>query len=251
LKVSVILTLYGREVASRRALACLLRQTHPPEQIVIVDDENGGWAEAEVAKDPRLLYFPFRPRGGAWRACNLAVNAAWPSVTGDYIILTCGDMLVPTFAVERHLAAQVGDLRTTPTVYGLDENTTMRLGVPAEDEQGHWALPDYQDWVDHEKFNNLPGFWQWPSISTAPNEGVLKADGIWYASAKAWRHHVWFSGNTRAGWEFFGPPLIPSGDLGADELGMHKNECGYPGGRRPLTDCGYAIYHQFHIPGGR
>lgn len=240
-KISVILTLFGREVASKRALACLLRQTRPPDQIIIVDDEHGGWAEREAAKDPRIVYFPFRPNGGAYRACNLGVNAAWALCTGDYIILTCGDMLVPTFAVDRHVSAQIGDFRTTPTVYGLNEETTARL-----------ADMDYQDWVDRERFNDLPGFWQWPSLSTAPNEGVLKADGKWWASAKSWRHHVWFSGNTRAGWEYFGSPLTPSEDLGADELGMHERECRYyPGGRRPLTDCGYAIYHQFHKPGAR
>jgi Glycosyl transferase family 2 len=103
-KVTVIIPTYERPQQLRRVVRSLERQTHRNLDIVIVNDGGADLSGLGWPPQVRLIQLP-ENNGGPWPA----INAALPSVAGDYVtFLADDDALFPD-----HFARLVYALETT------------------------------------------------------------------------------------------------------------------------------------------
>jgi len=244
MKVSVVMVGRYRAENARRCLAALLCQSVVPDEIVMADDGGNAWAQAMQSPLPgteiEFKYHGYRPQGGPVHAYTLAVNAAWPKVTGDYVFMCPTDIIAPYHGIEASLAVQEGTHRVCHIVYGLNEAMTGMLDDPAFKWLG----------TDFEIFKTLPGWGD-----------VIGASPFNNARAHGWWHHTMFTSNTREGWEEFWPgkPFSDSDQYGNDELCLFEMEQavgaafkaeGATTPRRHLTKCDLPVYHQWHYKAG-
>ena len=111
--VSVIIPTRNRPTLLRAAVDSVLAQTHPVEQLVIVDDASDGddGLADLVAQSPAIKLVRCLRRGGAAAARNRGLDHA----TGEFVIfLDDDDLLAPAF-VEHGLAR----LSVDPTAAGV------------------------------------------------------------------------------------------------------------------------------------
>ena len=88
-RVSVVVPVYNGRQTIGGAVECLLRQTHPAHEIIIVDDGSvDGTAEVLRPWADRVRVLS-KPNGGPASARNLGVRAA----TGEFIAFTDSDCL--------------------------------------------------------------------------------------------------------------------------------------------------------------
>ena len=106
--ISVVIPLYNRREEIGRAIASALRQSHAPDEIVVVDDASrDGSAEAVAALgDSRIRLLRHERNRGAAAARNTGIAVA----TSDWIALLDSD---DEWAPEK-LARQLDALRTAP-----------------------------------------------------------------------------------------------------------------------------------------
>ena len=138
----MILPLYQGEATVVRALDSALGQTHPPLEVVVVDDgsTDGGAARVRALQDPRVVLLE-QPNAG----CGAARNVGIARARGDFVaFLDADDEWLPGFferaarAFERH--PEVDFYYGDSVELGLGTGTASRAthfetaGTPARDE---------------------------------------------------------------------------------------------------------------------
>lgn len=103
MKVSVIIPTRNRAHILPYCIDKLLKQTIPPDEIIIIDDASDDGTDKMISniKDQRskIRYIRFNKRIGHWRARNVAIKEA----TGDLIVFVDSDVLVRSNFIEDHL----------------------------------------------------------------------------------------------------------------------------------------------------
>ena len=108
MKVSVVIPTYNRVSLLGRALDSVLKQTRPPDEVIVVDDGSTDDTRARVAVNyPNVVYLPLPARAGVSRARNAGIKAA----RGEWIaLLDSDDEWLP-----RKLERQLEALRIEPS----------------------------------------------------------------------------------------------------------------------------------------
>lgn len=217
--VSVLIPTYNRSKQLANSLEMLARQTHPCEVWVL---DLGGEEEVEALCDyQNVIYERLAPRGSAFAGINNAYNHAYERTRAEYIVLSAPEVLVPSGAVGRILEQHQEGFRSVPVVYWLSQAHTRAMS----------DLP----WRENlDIFKTLPDFGATRGFMGLPN--MRASEG---------RHHICFSGQTRAEWEELGflPKTVEWND-DAWLLARENEAKRYP----RLIDL--EVYHQYHLPRG-
>lgn len=99
-KISVVMPLYNvEEEYLRKSIECILNQTFPDFELIIVNDASTNNSEDVVLsyKDDRIRYFKQSEQGGQSKARNLALREA----KGDYIFCVDADDWVELDSLEK------------------------------------------------------------------------------------------------------------------------------------------------------
>jgi len=139
-KISVIIPVYNGERYLTEALESVLAQTHPPEDIIVIDDGSTDSSAQIVARfSPRVQYH-WQSNAGAGAARNRGVAVA----RGNFLAFLDADDLW----VEDKLARQCAAFASNPTldmVFGhvqqfyspeLGEEITRQIKIPIETMRG-------------------------------------------------------------------------------------------------------------------
>lgn len=133
---SVVIPTYNRHATLRQCLNALLAQSHPAQEIIVVDDgSTDGTAEMMTSDFPTIRYFRQHNAGPA-SARNRGIREA----TGDFIAFTDDDCLPPADWLER----LADGYRRHPEVAGVGGY----LDAPDEVLE-HNALAQYDYFVSH------------------------------------------------------------------------------------------------------
>jgi len=129
--VSVIIPTYNRSELLIRSVERVLAQTHPPKQVIIVDDGSTDGTAASVAGFGNEVEYLRKENGGRASAINVALKACH----GDYIWIVDDDDLVMPRALER-LCRALGSSPNAMFSYGNHVWATGASGKPAADTHG-------------------------------------------------------------------------------------------------------------------
>lgn len=104
MRVSVIVTTYNWPQALERVLAGLMRQTRPPDEVVVADDGSGGETRRVIEAATRRAGFAI---GHVWQEDRgfrvaRARNQAIESAQGEYLVLLDGDCVPGPRFIEDH-----------------------------------------------------------------------------------------------------------------------------------------------------
>jgi glycosyltransferase involved in cell wall biosynthesis len=140
--VSVIIPVYNCEKYLGQAIESVLSQTHPPSEVIVVDDGSTDHS-ARVAKGYETVRYVFKPNGGASSALNRGVELAG----GNLLAFLGSDDLW----VKDKLALQIAAMSSHPEfdmVFGytqqfyseeLENSLRGRISCPAEPQPGYGA----------------------------------------------------------------------------------------------------------------
>lgn len=104
-KVSVIIPVFNAEAFLREAILSVLNQTHPPYEVVVVDDgSTDGSADVAKAFSGTVQYY-YQPNSGHIFARNTGIEKA----SGDYLAFIDADDLWLKNKIEIQLAAFISD----------------------------------------------------------------------------------------------------------------------------------------------
>ena len=120
--VSVLMATYNRARFIAESLESVFAQTHPPSQIIVIND--GSTDNTRAALEPfmqRIEYLELENRGKA-----SALNLGMPRVTGDYVWIMDDDDVAVSDALERHLAVLESRPEVGWTYSNFIESTTDR-----------------------------------------------------------------------------------------------------------------------------
>lgn len=137
-RVSVVIPLYNHQRYIQAALASVAAQSHPVDEIIIVDDgssdQGGDLVQQQARQDSRILFWR-QPNQGAHRALNAAIHRA----TGDYVaILNSDDVYHP-----HRVARCLDTLRQNP------QSAAVCTGLGFINDQGRSITnPWYQQALD-------------------------------------------------------------------------------------------------------
>jgi glycosyltransferase involved in cell wall biosynthesis len=114
-RVSVIIPAFRRPEGVREAIASALAQTHPVDEVIVVDDASGDGTPEAVRSiaDPRVRLVALAENRGQSGALNAGLDAA----TGDVIALLDSDDLWMPDKIATQLAAWAADPERERTLY--------------------------------------------------------------------------------------------------------------------------------------
>lgn len=107
MKISLIITTYDRPDALELSILSALRQTRPPEEILIADDGSGEETQRRVdrlVEESPIPIHHIRQSHRGFRAAMIR-NKAMARGHGDYILLVDGDMILHRDFIKDHEAA--------------------------------------------------------------------------------------------------------------------------------------------------
>jgi glycosyltransferase involved in cell wall biosynthesis len=184
-RVSVICTSFNKAAQLYRHIWCINSQTYPHENFrLIVIDDGSVDATPEVLKDVfsefpdlnlvniRTNRKPLNWHGGQGIAMNIGIKLAqqWGS---EYVILTGGDILVPSFAIQKHLEMHDSPEQrawaiSTQVYHEPDPNTCVQnmLKYKVPDillgPQQYWIRPDHESiGEDYATLALIPDRYDW------------------------------------------------------------------------------------------
>jgi len=132
MRVAVILSTFEQPEHLRRALAGYLRQTRPPDELLVADDGSGESTRAVIRDFAAQAAFPVRhvrhEHNGGWRKPAI-VNRAIATATADYVILSDGDCIPRPDFVAAHVRCARPRTFLAGGDYRLPENVTAALTV--------------------------------------------------------------------------------------------------------------------------
>lgn len=130
MKISLIITTYDRPDALELSMLSALRQTRPPEEILIADDGSGEETKRcvdRLAADSPVPIHHIRQSHRGFRAAMIR-NKAMARAQGDYILLVDGDMILHKDFVQDHkAAAKPGHFSQGSRVLITEEKTVQVL----------------------------------------------------------------------------------------------------------------------------
>ncbi len=136
--VSVVIPSYNRAHYLPRAVASVMAQTLPVDEIIIVDDGSTDDTRAVVQQLDGPIRYYRKPNGGAASARNLGIKKA----RGRYIaLLDTDDVWLP----EKN-GRMVGLLEARPEVV-LVHSAARIIGADGRPTGAVWGKPDYAGWV--------------------------------------------------------------------------------------------------------
>ena len=218
MKVSILIPYYGdRSSQLRRSLHFLKRQTYSDYELVVIND---GSPMPDDLIDDFDVYSRIRADGSSIRSSNRAYREAFSQSSGDFIIVSHPELLIPYDGVERMVAEANMDRRNGPTQYHLTYEMVYQLFHARVGEWEH----------DFDEIKSLPGF-----MSTiTPWQYVNHV-------SHTYRNHFSFSGLTR---ERFTRYLIPdTEEWGREDAWTHEQEMKNGELSVPID---IEIYHQEH-----
>jgi len=235
-KVSVIIPVHNQPELTQRCLYKWLRQAYPAEEyelIVVDDDSKGyGWVMAlidlemarvrdeKIQHPPEVRYLRLESEY-IMRSPNTAYLAGVEAATGDYLILSSQDVLVPALAIQGLLNThqRYPDRRASVVVYWLSEGMQSHL--------------DEYNWRENlNQVTTMPGFWADGTSYGRPNSAL--ADGGLF---------ILCSGMSREYWEWIGG-LRRTFYHGMDDRDLVEREQFLQ--RYPITVPGLFCIHQWH-----
>jgi glycosyltransferase involved in cell wall biosynthesis len=141
--ISVVIPVYNCERYLAEAIKSVLAQTHPPEDIVVIDDGSTDSSAQIVARFSPKVQYHWQPNGGVGAARNRGVELA----RGNFLAFLDADDLW----VEDKLARQISAFANEPTleaVFGqvqqfhspeLGETFKERVTIPIDISRGQHA----------------------------------------------------------------------------------------------------------------
>jgi glycosyltransferase involved in cell wall biosynthesis len=226
MKVSILIPYYNRPEVFERSLWLLIRQSYHNYELVIVDDGSRYPVQMILPKIadyyPRIKHFPIRTWDAPIRSPNMAWRKAYQECTGDFIITTHPEIMVPLDAIEIMLEHHDPERRSVPTQYC----------VPGYRQQHRI---DRVDWKTNlSSLNTLPDFWS--------DRGPW---GYTNMEARRYHHHLSFSGQLREQWERIGfLPAVEANDFQGDDSWIHAREMAMDRPAKHIPEL--EVYHQDH-----
>ncbi len=136
--VSVVIPSYNRAHYLPRAVASVLAQTVPVQEVLIVDDGSTDDTEAVVGGLSGPIRYFRKPNGGPGSARNVGIREA----RGQYVaLLDTDDVWLPG-----KIARQVEILDTRPEVV-LVHTAAAIIGADGRPTGDVWGKPEYRGWV--------------------------------------------------------------------------------------------------------
>ncbi len=136
--VSVVIPTYNRAHYLPEAVASVMAQTAPVDEIIIVDDGSTDDTEAVVRRLDGPIRYYWKPNGGAASARNAGIRMA----RGKYVaLLDTDDRWLP-----HKNARMVALLDASPEVVLVHGAATL-IGADGRPTGVVWSKPDYTGWV--------------------------------------------------------------------------------------------------------
>jgi glycosyltransferase involved in cell wall biosynthesis len=223
MKVSIIVPLYGDRNQFNQidnGIRCLEYQTNADYEVLIIDD---GAHYEFIAPSHKFTYISLRPSGSPPRSPNVAFLEGFNNATGDFIITSHPEILIPNNAIDVMLSKAVMNRRNVPIQYHLSLEQI-------QSDKFHQILSNPDN--NFDKFKELPDFW----ITRTP----------WtYANQYAITQHMHFSfcGQSKKGWMKYKEFLPYTEKWYMEDCWWHEQEkisLDYP---NPID---LEIYHQWH-----
>ena len=101
MKISLIAPAFNEEKYIGKFLESICRQSQIPDEVIICDNGSTDDTVAEINKYFSLL--PLKIVAEKQKGISFAVETAWKSATGDLILKTDSDCILPKKWVEKHL----------------------------------------------------------------------------------------------------------------------------------------------------
>lgn len=141
MKLSLIITSFDRPDALACVLRGLERQSHLPDELAIADDGSGAETRDLIADFRARFARPVRhcwqPHEG-FRVCR-ARNLALSRVTGDYVVIVDGDMVMHAhFIADHHRFARAGQWVQGTRIL-LDAQRTAELIASGPHDLSPWS----------------------------------------------------------------------------------------------------------------
>lgn len=125
MRVSVVLPYYEN---SRTLIACLnsfMRQTHPPDEVIVVDD--GSMHPAQIWVDAHTWPVPVHLHVTSHRGQSGATNVGIEAAEGDLVLLTCADIIADERLVQIHYQAHAAALDPIAVLGRLPYAATVKM----------------------------------------------------------------------------------------------------------------------------
>lgn len=168
MKVSIVICTAGRAESLRATLSVLrgVSAEVTDAEIVVVDNDPQGSSLAIIEEassmDPRVMAL-HEPRRGKSRALNLAVSAA----SGDVVLLTDDDVIVPAGWVET---------MCRPIIEGEADAVAGGVRV-APSLRRPWLTPDHAMWLASTEHSGRPEWHPLIGANAAVHRRVIEAVG--------------------------------------------------------------------------
>jgi hypothetical protein len=208
-----------------RSLYLLSRQTFPDYEVLVVEDgypdPEEAWAIEKLCLSlPHVGFIQIRNAGAYERSPNLAWLAGYNLSSGDFVVFTHPEVMVPYHAISTMLEDHEPGRRSVPTQYV----------IPGRKQQ---YMIDQVDWKSELSYlKSLSGFWS-----------DMGPWGWTNQVATTYAHHFSFTGQTRDEWDEYG--VLPATEKpGDDDSWMHAQELSR--NRPPKHLESIEVYHQHH-----
>jgi len=223
-KVSILISCYNREETLPRSLWLLDNQTWPDYEVVFVDDGSTDDLKPYFTNREHIRFERIdRHPEARTRECNIGLRYAFERASGDFIIISHAEILVPKTAIEQLVSEYEEGRRICPVLYFIPTYAMM-------------TELNNLDWKnDLDQIQRLSGFWDEPTHWANTN-----------MSMKSWIAHTGFAGQSRDAWLAKG--FLPDDELrGSDVAWLDAREVEH---NSPPKQASFAIYHQKHGDSG-
>ena len=216
MKVSIIIPFYGDRCHQlERSIPFLDNQIYDDYEVILVDDgANGELPEL----GEHFKYVFLRDYSEYIRAPNIAIHRGFEESSGDFIIMSQPELLVPYDAIERTLNLSDMDRRNVATQFHL---TFQQVNY----------LKTINGWKDNfDLIKSVPDFWS----TTTPWLYINQA-------SPGYRTHFSWSCSTRERFEKFMIPVTE--EWGNEDCYVHAREADVG---EPSVGLNLEVYHQEH-----
>lgn len=172
LTVSVVIPAYNAEQSIRQTIDSVLRQTHQPDEIIVVDDGSTD-RTAEIAKTYQQVTYIYQTNAGVSAACNTGIeNARYHWIA----FVDSDDVWLPQkLELQLSLLQRNPDLKWAMCNYYINDHRRNKKHINFNKQQAQQMM-NGEDWLDF--FDGAVAGLGWVRCCMLAERNVLEEAGL-------------------------------------------------------------------------